>query len=73
MALQDKLDAIRTQFHGKAPTQVVAALEAANADLAATGQAARALKVGDSAPLLTLPGPDARRSARASSSLAGRW
>ena len=60
MALQDKLDAIRTQFHGKAPAQVIAALEAAAADLAATGQAARALKVGDSAPLFALPGPDGK-------------
>ena len=60
MALQDKLDAIRTQFHARAPAHVVAALDAATADLVATGQAGRALKVGDTAPPFTLPGPDGK-------------
>lgn len=60
MALQDKLDAIRTQFSGKAPPSVIAAMEKATAELVATGQATRALKVGDRAPAFTLPGPDGK-------------
>lgn len=58
--LQDKLDAFRTQFAGRAPAHVIAAMEKATADLVATGQAERALKAGDRAPDFTLPGPDGK-------------
>lgn len=58
MALQDKLDEFRVKFSGRAPAHVIAVMEKATADLVATGQAERALKVGDREPDFTLPGPD---------------
>ncbi len=60
MALQDKLDAIGASFADKAPAHVIAAMKKATADLVATGQAGRALHVGDRAPDFTLPGPDGK-------------
>jgi peroxiredoxin len=60
MALQDKLDAIGASFADRAPPHVIAAMKKATADLVATGQAGRALQVGDRAPDFTLPGPDGK-------------
>jgi peroxiredoxin len=59
MALQDKLDAFKAQFEGKkAPPGVVAIMRKATNDLIASGQADRALKVGDRAPEFALHDPD---------------
>jgi peroxiredoxin len=56
MSLQDKLDAFRADFEGnKAPPQVVAVMRKATADLIASGQPERALKVGMRAPEFALP------------------
>ncbi len=60
MALQDKLDAIGASFANRAPPHILAAMKQATADLVATGQAGRALTVGDRAPDFTLPGPDGK-------------
>lgn len=55
MSLQDKLDAFKADFEGsKAPPAVVAAFHKATAELIASGQAGRALKVGARAPNFTL-------------------
>lgn len=56
MSLQDKLDAFKAEFEGKkAPPEVVAVFHKSTAELVASGQAARALKVGDRAPVFRLP------------------
>jgi peroxiredoxin len=56
MSLQDKLDAFRADFEGKkAPPEVVAVMHKATADLIASGQAERTLKVGARAPIFALP------------------
>ena len=56
MALQDRLDAFKTDFEtNKAPPSVVAIMHKATADLAASGQADRALKAGAAAPAFELP------------------
>jgi peroxiredoxin len=56
MSLQDKLDAFKADFEGnKAPPQVVAIMHKATADLIASGQPGRALKVGMRAPEFALP------------------
>jgi peroxiredoxin len=56
MSLQDKLDAFKAEFEAKkAPPEVVAVFHKSTADLIASGQATRALKVGDRAPAFTLP------------------
>jgi peroxiredoxin len=56
MSLQDKLDAFKDEFEGKkAPPEVVAVFHKSTAELIASGQAARALKVGDRAPVFRLP------------------
>ena len=56
MSLQDKLDAFKADFEGKkAPREVVAVMHKATADLIASGQAARTLKVGARAPIFALP------------------
>lgn len=56
MSLQDKLDAFKAEFEGKkAPPEVVAIFHRSTAELIASGQAARALKVGDRAPPFRLP------------------
>jgi hypothetical protein len=47
MSLQDQLDAFKADFEGKkAPPEVVTVMHKATADLIASGQAARTLKVG---------------------------
>ena len=56
MSLQDKLDAFKADFEGKkAPPEVVAVMHKATADLIASGQAERTLKVGARAPIFALP------------------
>ena len=60
MPLQDKLDAIGASFADRAPPHIIAAMKKATADLVATGQAGRALKVGDRTPEFSLPGPDGK-------------
>jgi peroxiredoxin len=56
MSLQDKLDAFKADFEGKkAPPEVVAVMHKATADLIASGQAERTLKVGAQAPTFALP------------------
>ena len=56
MALQNRLDAFRTDFEtNKAPASVVAVMRKATADLIASGQADRALKAGAAAPAFELP------------------
>ena len=56
MSLQDKLDAFKADFEGKkAPREVVAVMHKATADLIASGQAERTLKVGARAPTFALP------------------
>ena len=56
MVLQDKLNAFKAKFEGKkAPPEVVAVFHKSTAELIASGQAARALKVGDRAPTFALP------------------
>jgi peroxiredoxin len=59
MSLQDRLDAFKADFEtNKAPPAAVAIFHKATAALIASGQAARALKVGDYAPAFNLPGAD---------------
>jgi peroxiredoxin len=56
MALQDRLNAFKTDFEtNKAPASVVAIMHKATADLIASGQANRALKAGAAAPAFELP------------------
>jgi peroxiredoxin len=56
MALQDRLDAFKTDFEtNKAPASVVAIMHKATADLIASGQADRALRAGAAAPAFELP------------------
>lgn len=63
MTLQAKLDAFKADFVGgkppfNAPPEVHVVMKRATAELIATGQAERALKVGDRAPVFTLDDPD---------------
>lgn len=63
MTLQAKLDAFKADFVGgkppfSAPPEVHVVMKRATAELIATGQAERALKVGDRAPVFTLDDPD---------------
>ena len=68
MPLQDRLDAFKADFEGKkAPPEAVAVMHKATADLIASGQAERALSVGDRAPAFTLP--DANGAAVSSTDL----
>lgn len=65
MTLQAKLDAFNADFvAGKppynAPPEVHVVMKRATAELIATGQAERALKVGDRAPAFTLNDPDGK-------------
>lgn len=56
MTLQDKLDALKTEFETRmAPPEVVEALHRAVAELIADGAPDRALKAGETAPAFTLP------------------
>ncbi len=54
-SLTDQLAAYKTGFKQRAAPERVAMMEAATADLRATGIEARALQVGDTVPDLTLP------------------
>ncbi|AJG19883.1 peroxiredoxin-like family protein [Cupriavidus basilensis] len=63
MSLQQKLDAIKADFKaGKAPyfapPEIHPIMERATAQLIASGQAGRALKAGDTAPVFTLTDPE---------------
>jgi peroxiredoxin len=63
MSLQDKLDAFKADFKaGKAPynapAEIHRIMERATAELIASGQAARAVKVGDRAPHFVLKDQD---------------
>lgn len=59
MSLQATLDAYKADFEtNKAPPEVVAVMRRVTADLAASGQAERALKAGDRAPAFSLTDPD---------------
>lgn len=63
MSLQDKLDAFKADFKaGKAPyfapPEIHPVMERATAELIASGQAERALRAGDKAPVFTLTDPD---------------
>jgi peroxiredoxin len=59
MALQDRLDAFKAKFETEmAPPDVVAVMHRVTNELIASGQAGRALKAGDRAPMFTLPDPD---------------
>ncbi len=60
MSLQDRLDEHRAQAEAKRPPHILEAMHRATADLAASGQAERALKAGDRAPAFTLQGPDGK-------------
>lgn len=61
MALQDKLDALKTKFETEmAPPEVVAVLHRITDELIASGQAGRSLHAGDRAPAFTLPDPDGK-------------
>ena len=61
MALQDKLDALKTKFETEmASPEVVAVLHRMTDELIASGQAGRSLHAGDRAPAFTLPDPDGK-------------
>lgn len=55
MSLKTELDAFRADFMAKASPEVREAMARADAELAASGIAQRALKVGDRAPDFRLP------------------
>jgi peroxiredoxin len=54
MALQDRLDAFKAGFKAGKPPEIHPIMERATAELAASGQAGRAIKAGDRAPQFTL-------------------
>jgi peroxiredoxin len=54
MALQDRLDAFKADFKASAPPEIHPIMERATAELAASGQASRAIKAGERAPQFTL-------------------
>jgi peroxiredoxin len=55
MSLQNRLDAFKADFEGtKVPSEVVAVMHRATAELTASGQAQRALTVGAKLPTFTL-------------------
>ena len=60
MSLQAKLDAFRDAFQKRQPPEVLETMRRATADLVASGQAERALKVGDAVPAFILPDEDGR-------------
>lgn len=67
MKLQEKLDAFKSNFESKvAPPHVVELFHRTTAALIATGQAERALKVGDVAPAFTLSNAEGERVSSAS-------
>ena len=63
MSLQERLDRIREGAKARIPAPMYEVMAKATADLAASGQAARAVKVGDRLPSFTLPGASGRRVA----------
>src|SRR3989304_4598747 len=68
MSLQERLDRIREGAKARIPAPMYEMMTKAVADLAASGQAARALKVGDRMPSFELPAaarPPGRPGARA--------
>lgn len=58
MTLQDRLDQFKAEFRAARPPEVRAIMERANAELIASGAAARAIKAGERAPAFTLQAPD---------------
>ncbi|TPN85681.1 AhpC/TSA family protein [Mesorhizobium sp. CU2] len=58
MSLQEKLDAFKADFEGKAPRQAVETMHRATAELIASGQAGKALKAGVVAPAFKLSEAD---------------
>jgi peroxiredoxin len=59
MSLQERLDAFKADFEtNKAPPQAIAVLHKSTDELIASGQAERALKAGDKAPVFALADPD---------------
>lgn len=65
MTLQAKLDAFKADFKGGkapyfAPPEIHPIMARATAELAASGQAGRALKAGDRAPVFTLNDPEGK-------------
>jgi peroxiredoxin len=61
MSLQDKLDAFKAEFEKKAPPEAVMTFHKSTDDLIASGQAGRALKAGDRAPVFALPDTEGGR------------
>ncbi|USX26418.1 AhpC/TSA family protein [Oxalobacteraceae bacterium OTU3CINTB1] len=66
MTLQAKLDAFKADFKGGkapyfAPAEIHPVMERATAELIESGQAGRALKAGDRAPVFTLNDPDGQQ------------
>ncbi|MDR5781574.1 peroxiredoxin-like family protein [Caballeronia sp. LZ065] len=62
MTLQAKLDAFKSHFESKvAPREVVEIFHRTTAELVASGQAERSLKVGDPAPTFTLTTAEGER------------
>ena len=55
MSLQAKLDKMREQFESKLPAETLTIMHGATNDLLASGIMDRVLKVGDKAPLFSLP------------------
>jgi peroxiredoxin len=58
MSLQEKLDAVKADFISKVPAELRAVMDKVTDGLIESGQADRALKVGDRAPTFELPDPD---------------
>ena len=63
MSLQERLDRIRECAKARIPAPMYEMMTKAVANLAASGQAARALKVGDRMPSFELPAAAGRRVA----------
>jgi len=61
MSLQEKLDRIREGAKARIPAPMYETMTQAIAELAASGQAARAVKVGDQMPSFTLPSVSGRQ------------
>lgn len=55
MRLQDKLTAMKDNFESKMPTDTIAIMHRATADLARSGIVKQVLKVGELAPQFILP------------------
>lgn len=60
MSLQEQLDLRRAQFEQKASPEIKEVMRRATADLIASGQAGRALGVGDRVPGFALPDADGK-------------